>query len=267
MKIETRIVRVFCFPRLIILFSFSGADPGRSRKFIPQDFATLTGRDSAKHCNLSFPQRGEKTKMNSYKRLLSLLVFSASLLTTAIWSYGQGDPSKAADPTHEAVLHVLVESAQGAAGESVPQSLAATARQLRSDFGASNLRLINTHYGRLSNAGNLEYKGVSAAYSQESQAGAPSFMDWRLSGLRSSHNSAGQAVYQLQGFRFGARVPVRVGTPKEESGPAPINYESIGLTLDRVSIRENTPTLIGTLIQPKTDATVFLILTVRNVDK
>lgn len=205
--------------------------------------------------------------MKSSKHLLSLLVFSSLLLTAAVSSYGQGDPSKAADPTHEAVLHVVAESGQGGAGESVPQSLTAIARQLRSDFGASNLKLLNTYYGRLSNAGNLEYKGVSAAYAQESQAGAPSFMDWRLVGLRSSQNSAGQAVYQFQGFRFGARVPVRIGVPQEEKGPAPINYESIGLTLDRVSIRENTPTLMGTLIQPKTDATVFLILTVRNVDK
>jgi hypothetical protein len=212
--------------------------------------------------------RGEKIKMNSSKRLLSLMVFSVFVLTTAIWSYGQAEPSKAADPTHEAVLYVVAESGQGGAtGESVPQSLSGIARQLRTDFGASNLRLLNTYYGRLSNAGNLEYKGVSAAYAQESQAGAASFMDWRLVGLRSSQNSTGQAVYQLQGFRFGARVPVRIGVPTDEKGAAPINYEAIGLTLDRVSIRENTPTLMGTLIQPKTDATVFLILTVRNVDK
>ncbi len=135
------------------------------------------------------------------------MVFSLLLLTTAIWSYGQADPSKSAEPTHEAVLHVLVESGQGGTGESVPQSLTGTARQLRTDFGASNLRLINTYYGRLSNAGNLEYKGVSAAYSQESQAGAPSFMDWRLVGLRSSQNSAGQAVYQLQGFPLWCKGP------------------------------------------------------------
>ena len=205
--------------------------------------------------------------MNSSKRLLSLMVVSLLLLTTAVLSYGQADPSKAAEPTHEAILHVLVESGQGGTGESVPQPLTGIARQLRTDFGASSLRLINTYYGRLSNAGNLEYKGVSAAYSQESQAGAPSFMDWRLVGLRSSQNSAGQAVYQFQNFRFGARVPVRIGVPKDERDMAAINYESIGLTLDRVSIRENTPTLIGTLNQPKTDATVFLILTIRNVDK
>jgi len=215
----------------------------------------------------AFPKEEKKIKMNSSKRLLSLMVFSLLLLTTADLSYGQADPPKPADPTHEAVLHVLVESGPGGAGESVPQSLSAIARQLRTDFGASNLRIINTYYGRLSNAGNIEYKGVSAAYAQESQAGAPSFMDWRLVGVRSTQNSAGQAVYQLQGFRFGARVPVRIGISKDEKDPAPINYESIGLTLDRVSIRENTPTLVGTLVQPKTDATVFLILMIRNVDK
>ena len=205
--------------------------------------------------------------MNSRKRLLSLLVFSLFLLTSVVSSHGQADAPKPSDPTYEAVLHVLVESGSGGVGESVPQSLGSVARQLKSDFGASNLRLINTHYGRLSNAGNLEYKGVSAAYAQESQPGAPSFMDWRLVNLRTAQNSTGQTVHQFQAFRFGARVPVRIGIAQDDKSPAPINYESIGLTLDRVSVRENTPTLVGTLIQPKTDATVFLILTVRNVDK
>jgi hypothetical protein len=216
---------------------------------------------------LSFPQKGEKQEMSSCKRLLSLLFFLATFSLTVVPAFGQSDQAKTADPTFEAVLHVLVESGQATVGDSVPQSLTGIARQLRSDFGASNLRLINTYYGRMSISGNLEYKGVSAAYAQESQAGAPSFMDWRLAGLRSVQNAAGQPVYQFQGFRFGARVPVRIAVPADQKGPAPINYESIGLNLDRTSVRDNTPTLVGTLIQPKTDATVFLILTVRNVDR
>ena len=44
------------------------------------------------------------------------------------------------------------------------------------------------------------------------------------------------------------------------------NYESIGLNLRRISLVENTPTMIGTLNLPGTNGTIFLIMTVRSAD-
>jgi len=170
------------------------------------------------------------------------------------------------EANYEATLHVLVGSDQAGPG-GLPSALTPVARQLRAEFGANNLKLINTYLGRLSNTGSLEYKGVSHAYVQEPQHGSPSFLDWRLVGLKTAQNATGQSVYQFQYFRFGARVPVKMGNFQDDKIPAPINYEAIGLTLDRMSVRENVPTLVGTLTQPKTDGTLFLILTVKSVDK
>ncbi len=45
-----------------------------------------------------------------------------------------------------------------------------------------------------------------------------------------------------------------------------INYESVGLTMNRTSLGENKPTLIGTLSLPKTSGTLFLILTIKAVE-
>lgn len=205
--------------------------------------------------------------MNSQIRIFSLLTFSLVFLIGAASTFAQADQAKSADPNYEATLHVLVASSQAGPGDTLPQGLSAIARQVRGEFGASNLKLINTYLGRMSSNGSLEYKGVSNAYAQEPMPGSPSFLDWRLSGLRNMQNAAGQPVYQFQGFRFGARVPVRVGSFQDEKVPAPINYEATGLTVDRISVRDNVPTLIGTLTQPKTDGTLFLILTVKNVDK
>jgi len=42
-----------------------------------------------------------------------------------------------------------------------------------------------------------------------------------------------------------------------------LNYEAVGLNMNRVSLPENKPTLIGTLSLPKTTGTMFLVLTVR----
>jgi hypothetical protein len=74
---------------------------------------------------------------------------------------------------------------------------------------------------------------------------------------------------QIQSFRFGARVPIRTGSAKDSSGTTqPIfNYETLGLTLDRLSVPENSPTLIGTLSLPKTTGTAFLVMTVKTIEK
>lgn len=205
--------------------------------------------------------------MNSQKQIFTLLTFSLVFLITAASGFGQADQNKLAEPNYEATLHVLAGSNQAGQGEALPSLLSPVAKQIRGEFGTTNLRLINTYLGRMSNTGNLDYKGVSNAYVQEPQAGSPSFLDWRLVGLRNLQNGSGQSVYQFQSFRFGARVPVRIGSFQDEKAPAPINYEAIGLTLDRMSVRDNVPTLVGTLTQPKTDGTLFLVLTVKNVDK
>ena len=202
--------------------------------------------------------------MNSQKRIFTLLTFSLLFLTTAFSISAQPQP---AGPSYEATLHVLAASSPGSPGTELPQSLSAVSRQLRGDFGASSLRLINTYFGRMSNQGTLEQKGLSNAYTPEPQPGSPSFLDWNLVGLSPSQGGTGQDVYQFHSFRFGARVPVRVGVSQDEKSPVPINYESIGLSLTRLSVRDGVPTLLGTLTQPKTDATLFLVLTVKNIDK
>lgn len=203
--------------------------------------------------------------MSLQKRSFTTFTLSLLFLATAISSAAQADASKPADANYEAVLHVLISGGQQ--GEALPNSLGGVSREIRSEFGSGNLRLINTYFGRLSSMGNLDYKGVSNAYAPESLPGSPTVLDWRLTAVKSIQNAAGQPAYQLQGFRFGARVPVRVGNFQDEKAAAPINYEAIGLTVDRVSVRENMPTLIGTLTQPRTEGTLFLVLTVRNADK
>ena len=205
--------------------------------------------------------------MSLQKRIFKPLTYFFLFLLSIVPVVAQAEQPKTVDANYEAVLHVVVGGSQSGQGVALPASLSGVSRQIRNEFGTDNLRLINTYLGRLSNTGSLEYKGVSNAYAPEAMPGSPSFLDWRLSGLRNLQNAAGQPVYQFQGFRFGARVPVRVGNFQDEKAAAPINYEAIGLTLDRMSVRENVPTLIGTLTQPRTDGTLFLVLTVRNADR
>lgn len=151
------------------------------------------------------------------KKVARTITISLTLLVTVAAAFAQNEPAKPAEANYEVVLNVLI--AGGQTGEAPPPSLSTVSRQIRSEFGFSNLRLINTYLGRVANRGNIEYKGVSNAYAPESMPGFPSFLDWRMTGLRNTQNAAGQPAYQLHGFRFGARVPVRAGAASGCEGP------------------------------------------------
>jgi len=203
--------------------------------------------------------------MYSQNHFFRPLTLSLLFLITSISVFAQG-PQQQSDANYEAILHVLVDSGQ--TGESLPRSLDAVSRQVKDEFGTSKLRLINTYLGRMSNQGRFDYKGISNAYSSDQQPAPPSFLEWNLSDLKPAKGDGGQDIYQFQFFRFGARVPIRGAVPaQEEKTPVVFNYENLGLTVSRLNVRDNSPTLIGTLTQPKTEATLFLVLTVRNVDK
>lgn len=207
--------------------------------------------------------------MNSLKRISSFLTFPSIFLICITAALGQADAKTQAEPNYDAILHVVAGSSELGQADSLPQSLSSVSKQLRSDFGITNLKLLNTYLGRMTVAGSLEYKGVSSAYASATDSESPTFLDWSLAGLKNLQNSSGQNVFQFQSFRFGARVPVKVTNYRDDNGKSPlvINYEAIGLTLARMSVVENSPTLVGTLSQPKTNGTLFLILTVKSVAK
>ena len=208
-------------------------------------------------------------QMKSLKRTVPLLTLFALFLIFASAAFSQAEAKLVAEPNYDALLHVVVGTTDPGTSDSLPQPLSSVSKQLRTDFGITNLKLLNTYLGRLTNNGRLEYKGVSNAYAAVLDSDAPTFLEWGLVGLKSLDNAAGQTIFQFQTFRFGARVPVKVSNYKDENGKSPqiINYESIGLTLDRMSVTENVPTLVGTLSQPRTNGTLFLVLTVRNATK
>lgn len=73
----------------------------------------------------------------------------------------------------------------------------------------------------------------------------------------------------MNSLRFGARVPVVVGYRKDQTGkdePA-VNYEQIGLTMSRLGISENVPTLIGTLDVPNGTDMIFVVMTAKTLER
>lgn len=208
--------------------------------------------------------------MNQPRSILSalglLLVFIFS--TAEAFAQPSAPLPPQAEPNFEVVLQVILGSDDATQKGDLPPSLSGVARQLKNNFTFSNYRLVNTYLGRVANTGNFEYKSVANILGQESEMDSPSFLDWRLGRLRSVETAGSRAVFSVESFRFGARVPVRFTNFTGEAGKPPqvVNYESVGVSLDKLNLTANTAALVGTLTLPKTSGTMFLVLTVRPIE-
>ena len=201
--------------------------------------------------------------MNLSKNAFSFFIVPLFLLASISTATAQSNTVEQLEPSYEVALHVVIGSNEPVAGVSLPTSLAGVSKHLKGNFAFSNYRLANTFLGRISNTGNIEYKSVSNILGQGTEAESQTFLDWSLTNFRVVPNG-----FQARSFRFGARVPVKMGTVKEGAvtvNPL-INYESIGLSMNIIGFPANTPTLIGTISLPKTTGTIFLVATIRTAE-
>lgn len=196
------------------------------------------------------------------RRFLRVCLLGLSITFLIQTAFAQTDALQS-EANYDAVLQIIAAADSGTTGQALPPNLQQIAKQLKTNFPVTELRIVNTYVGRIANGGNFEYKSVSNVFGQSQDSETPSFWDWSLFGLKSG---AGRSDILLQAFRFGARIPVRT---TNLAGPADrpqtvFNYESIGLSSQRLSLREGTPTLLGSLALPKTSGAVFLVLTLRS---
>lgn len=167
------------------------------------------------------------------------------------------------DPSYEVSLQLLTGAGDGAKQALAPE-LSNVSKQIATRFGQSNLRLTGTFLGRLAPNGDFNYKSLLPLVGEQTAYRSQSFLEWGLRSLRSGQTLKGMA-FSFNSFNFGARVPVVTSVMKDPSGKEQpvVNYEQIGVTLNRVSIPENTPTLLSTIDIPGASNTLFLVMTIR----
>jgi hypothetical protein len=164
---------------------------------------------------------------------------------------------------YDAILNILIGSNNAVTGAEIPRSLSPVQRQLRDNFAFTNYRLTNTLFSRVATAGAVEYKSVSDVLGKESGELPPTFIDWAFQ-LRPPEAVEGDRLL-LNMFRFGARVPINISRSKGPDGQSTgvINYESVGLTTQRMTLPVGKPALIGTVSLPGTAGTLFIVMTLR----
>jgi hypothetical protein len=167
-------------------------------------------------------------------------------------------------------LYLLVATNQSVEDTKLPAALEPLVKQLRPSLPFKNYRLAATLINRVKNNGRLNLKwiggplGVSTAPTIN-----PSFNEFKVVGVKLVTDAAGQMIVRMEGFSFGARIPIQTGAATLASNVAAaptVNYESTGLSTD-ISMREGEPVVVGTLhVGPSGDA-IILVMSAKRSNK
>jgi len=184
-------------------------------------------------------------------------------------------PAEVDETNLDTQLYLIVGTNADVADPKLPIALDPIIKQLRTALPFKNYRLAATLVNRVKNEGRLDLSWVggplaSAGSPAEAANGTltPTFNSFNVRLVRLARGSDGQQMVQMQGFNFGARVPIQVAAAIAANGAVTpsINYERTGVSTD-ISMREGEPVVVGTLnIGPSGDA-IILIVSAKRTNK
>lgn len=197
------------------------------------------------------------TKPNFIFKVFALSIFCFFSLSSV---FAQTEPKTSFEPSYEVMLQVLVGSNAPEQKNAAPGNLLAVTRGLRNRIPFANFNLTSTYFHRVANTGNLQIKNVSSIDAGSTDAVTPIFSEWSIGQLKTlPSDAASRNSIQITNFRFGQRIPIRVAN-------GTVNYEQVGLSLEKLNLPENVPTVVGSLSAEKPDEMMFLVLTVRQTE-
>jgi hypothetical protein len=205
------------------------------------------------------------------RRLLGamLLALCAALCVQAQTSTVQVD-IKDAETNLDTQLYLIVGTNQDVVESKLPASLDPVIKQLRATLPFKNYRLAATLLNRVKNEAKVELSWISGplASSAANANLTPSFSQFKVRQVKLVRNSEGQQMVQMQGFNFGARIPIQTsGAIAANGAVAPvINYENTGLATD-ISMRESEPVIVGTLNVGTSGDAIILVVSAKRTQR
>lgn len=196
----------------------------------------------------------------NFSRTLSVSLFLLIFFSSA---FAQNQPGELTNDVFDAKLQVILASDRAASTKSLPSNLSAITEALTRDFALSNFQLIDTQIGRLGDRGTLETKAAVEIDDPVATAGQPAYTEWSIADSRSGGSPEGSAV-TIGSFRYTIRLSTRKALADNEPGRpgTVVSYESFGQSLNRLSVPDAVPTVVGSISLPKGTGKLFLILTV-----
>ncbi len=194
-----------------------------------------------------------------------ITVFAMSGQTVSAQSSGQPNQKETIeDETNlDAQLYLLIATNQAVDDAKLPVALESVVKQLRIALPFKNYRLAATLINRVKNHGRLDLQWVGGPLLPAAAASGntPSFNEFHINRVKLVTGSDGRDIVRMEGFKFGARIPIQMGAALASNAPGPpiINYEPTGLNTD-ISMREGEPVVVGTLnVGPSGDAIILVI--------
>lgn len=193
--------------------------------------------------------------MTKTKIAFSIAAFFAVCFLGSTFCFAQTPQKTQAEPSYEVILQTVIGSNNAGNKNDFPQTLSETTKKLKANYSFTNYRLNSTHIQRVANSGNIELRSVSMETPFNQEKSYSIFSDWSLNNLQSLPNANGQNQIQIYNFRFGQKVPIVTAVFSNESGKtnSVVSYEQIGVSIQRCSLPENVPTVVGSLPTTKPD--------------
>ena len=209
-------------------------------------------------------------------RRILFVCFLMAAATLGATAFAQGsDQAAQRDAKNDEInldtqLYLLIATNQEVDDAKVPSNLEPVVKQLRASLPFKNYRLAATLINRVKNEGrlNLQWVGGPLLASAAASSQTPSFNEFKVNQVKLATDANGRDVVRMDGFRFGARIPIQTGTAIASNSPtAPvIHYENTGLNTD-ISMHEGEPVIVGTLnLGPSGDA-IILVMSARRSAK
>src|ERR1051326_4135171 len=147
---------------------------------------------------------------------LKFLMFAlcAAFLMTTVKAQDTKPAETRDDETNlETQLFLIVGTNQEVPDDKLPATLESVIKQLRATLPFKSYRLAATMINRVKNEGRLELSwigGPMTLAAGPTPALNPSFSNFNVRLVKLVQASNGQQMVQMQGFNFGARVPIQV---------------------------------------------------------
>lgn len=189
---------------------------------------------------------------------------STAAQDSAIGAGGRSATAAANSDNLDLQLYALVASNTPGEAGTVPPSLNSVAREIRSTFQISQVRVAAILQYRVENNGRLEASGM--ANSVLTTPSSYTFVNYgySIAGIKLSNDQARPQV-QLNGVRFSLRLPVQTGSAKSGDTTQPlIDYQSMGITTG-VTLALGEPAIIGSFTVGKVDEVVVLVMVAKPV--
>jgi hypothetical protein len=200
--------------------------------------------------------------------LLSCLLLFVAGGSHAVLAQEENKPSQSVktidlETNLDTQLYLIVGTNQDVGDAKLPAALDPVIKQLRASLPFKNYRLATTLINRVKSDGRLSLKWAGGPLMAAAAATArtPGFNDFNIRQVRVLDDGAGHKIINMEGFSFGARIPVETYNGMASNGNASpvINYENTGLTTD-ISMREGEPVVVGTLnVGPSGDAIILVM--------